>query len=246
MNELTGRTSSTMGTPEDTTTRSSTATATATERAEPGAAVTPAALIRTAAVAAIGSGALFIGVQIGHPHFDATTVGTTEVLVRDSLKILMAVLALVGISGMYLSQVRRNGVVGLIGYLVLALGYLSITCMTYALTFVMPHVATSDPAYATDVIDKIKGDTPVGDIGLLAISLPVQDISFLAGGLIFGIALFRARVLARGATLLLAAGGVVTVLLAVMPDAFYRLLAFPNGIAMIWLGWSLWSTARAE
>jgi hypothetical protein len=26
-----------------------------------------------------------------------------------------------------------------------------------------------------------------------------------------------------------------------MPDAFYRLLAFPNGIAMIALGYSLWT-----
>jgi hypothetical protein len=29
-----------------------------------------------------------------------------------------------------------------------------------------------------------------------------------------------------------------------MPDAFYRLLAVPNGIAMIGLGYSLWRTAR--
>jgi hypothetical protein len=29
-----------------------------------------------------------------------------------------------------------------------------------------------------------------------------------------------------------------------MPDAFYRLLAYPNGIAMIVLGYSLWATAR--
>jgi len=28
-----------------------------------------------------------------------------------------------------------------------------------------------------------------------------------------------------------------------MPDAFYRLLAFPNGIAMVGLGWSLWRAA---
>jgi len=32
----------------------------------------------------------------------------------------------------------------------------------------------------------------------------------------------------------------------VMPDAFYRLLAYPNGIAMIGLGYSLWSTARRD
>jgi threonine/homoserine/homoserine lactone efflux protein len=59
-----------------------------------------------------------------------------------------------------------------------------------------------------------------------------------------GIALFRARVLARWATVLLAAGGVITILLSVMPDAFYRLLAFPNGIALIWLGYSLWQSQR--
>jgi hypothetical protein len=29
-----------------------------------------------------------------------------------------------------------------------------------------------------------------------------------------------------------------------MPDAFYRLLAFPNGIAMIALGISLWRSQR--
>ena len=57
---------------------------------------------------------------------------------------------------------------------------------------------------------------------------------------VFGIALFRARVLARWAAALLAVGGVVSVALAVMPDAFYRFLAFPNGIAMIALGYSLW------
>jgi hypothetical protein len=43
---------------------------------------------------------------------------------------------------------------------------------------------------------------------------------------------------------LLAVGGVVSAALSVMPDAFYRLLAYPNGIAMIGLGYSLWCTTR--
>jgi hypothetical protein len=206
--------------------------------------ITPTTLTRGAAAAAVGAGLLFIGVQIGHPHLDATTVATTEVVVRDSLKMLMAVLALVGITGMYLSQVRRNGVLGLVGYLVLAAGYLLITCMTYLAAFVIPQLVGTDAAYVEDVITQITGGTPTGDIGLLAIALKVQDISFLAGGLIFGIALFRAGVLARWATVLLAVGGVVTILLSVMPDAFYRLLAVPNGIALIALGYSLWTTTR--
>jgi hypothetical protein len=206
--------------------------------------ITPSTLTRGAAAAAVGAGLLFIGVQIGHPHLDATAVATTEVVVRDSLKMLMAVLALVGITGMYLSQVRRNGVLGLVGYLVLSVGYLLITCMTYLAAFVLPHLVATEAAYVDDVIAQITGGTPTGDIGLLAIALRVQDISFLAGGLIFGIALFRAGVLARWATVLLAVGGVITILLAVMPDAFYRLLAFPNGIALIGLGCSLWATTR--
>ena len=211
---------------------------------EPDMTITPIILTRGAAAAAVGAGLLFIGVQIGHPHLDATTVATTEVVVRDSLKMLMAVLALVGITGMYLSQVRRNGVLGLVGYLVLSVGYLLIACMTYLAAFVLPHLVASDPAYVEDVIAQITGGTPTGDIGLLSIALRAQDISFLAGGLIFGIALLRARILARWATVLLAVGGVITILLSVMPDAFYRLLALPNGIAMLGLGYSLWATTR--
>jgi hypothetical protein len=41
---------------------------------------------------------------------------------------------------------------------------------------------------------------------------------------------------------LLAAGGFVSVILSLMPDAFYRVLAFPHAIAMIGLGTSLWRT----
>ena len=206
--------------------------------------ITPASLSRAAGIAAIGAGLLFIGVQIGHPDLDVASITTTEMEVRDSLKVLMAVLALVGITGMYLYQVREIGVLGLVGYVVLAIGYLVIMCTTFLAAFVLPSIAETDPSYVSGVIDATTGENPTGDIGVLESVIRVQDIGFLAGGLLFGIALYRARVLARWASALLAVGGVVTVALAVMPDAFYRLLAFPNGIAMIALGYSLWRTSR--
>ena len=159
----------------------------------------------------------------------------------------MAALALAGITGMYLSQIRRNGVLGLLGYVLLAAGYLLILSTTVISAYVLPSLADSDPGYVNDFSAAATGDgTASGDIGLLPIVLQVQNIGYLAGGLVFGVALFRARVLARWAAVLLAVGGLVTIALSFMPDAFYRFLAFPNGIAMIALGYSLWRTTRTD
>ncbi|HEV7650457.1 MAG TPA: hypothetical protein VGP26_20105 [Actinophytocola sp.] len=206
--------------------------------------ITANRLTAAAGLCAAAAGAIFIGVQIGHPHLDATSIQTTEMAVRDTLKVLMAVLALAGITGMYLSQVRRNGVLGLVGYLVLSAGYLMVMCTAFLAAFVIPTVAAANPAYANDVIAATTGGSPAGDIGALATVIHVQEIAYLAGGVLFGIALFRARVLPRWATALLAVGGGVSAALSLMPDAFYRLLAFPNGIAMIALGIALWLGQR--
>ncbi len=206
--------------------------------------ITPTMLSRAAGVAAVAAGLIFIGVQINHPHSDVTSVTTTEWAVRNSLKVLMAALALAGITGMYLRQVKQIGVLGLLGYLVLGAGYLLILSTAAVSAYILPSLAGTDPGYVNDVLAAANGGTPEGDIGLLRGVLRLQGFAYLAGGLVFGIALFRARVLARWAAALLAVGGVVTALLAVMPDAFYRFLAFPNGIAMVGLGYALWRAAR--
>ena len=202
--------------------------------------IEPATLSRAAGVAAVAAGAVFIGVQLGHPHLDATSVTTTEVVVRNSLKVAMAGLGLAGITGMYLRQVRQAGVLGLVGYLLLGTGYLLIMSTALVTAYVLPALAGTVPGYVDDVTAVGTGRTAAGDIGLLAPVFQLQGLAYLAGGLVFGVALFRARVFPRWASALLAAGGVVTVALSVLPDAFYRLLAFPNGIAMIALGYSLW------
>lgn len=205
--------------------------------------VTPTSLTRAAGAAAAAAGAIFIGVQINHPYLDASSITTTNVEVRDNLKVLMAVLALVGIGGMYLSQIRRNGRVGLIGYAVLTAGYLSILCTSFIAAYVLPTLAGTNTAFVDDVTAVATNRSAVGDIGALQTMIQVEGFAYLIGGILFGIALYRAGVLSRWASLLLAVGGLVSAALAVMPDAFYRFLAFPNGIAMIALGVSLWRTA---
>ncbi len=175
--------------------------------------VSPSLLIRAAGVAAVAAGSIFIGVQINHPHVDITSITTTELAIRNSLKVLMAALALAGITGMYLSQVRRNGVLGFIGYLLSGTGYLLIMSTTFVSAYVLPSIAETDPSYVKDVLAAATGGTATGDIGVLGTAFQIQSLCYLAGGLIFGVALYRAHVLARWATALLAVGGIVTVAL---------------------------------
>ena len=208
--------------------------------------ISPNLLTRWAGLAAVAAGAIFIGVQINHPDLNATSIQTTNVYVRDCLKVLMAALALAGITGMYLNQVRRHGVLGLIGYLVFSAGYLGIMAVTFVAAFVFPEVATSNARFVNDAIAVNTGrGTVMGDIGALQPVIQGIGFAYLVGGLLFGTALYRARVLPRWAAALLAVGGVASAALTLMPDAFYRLIAFPNGIAMVALGYSLWKVARA-
>jgi len=209
--------------------------------------ITANLLTRWAGLAAAGAGAIFIGVQIHHPQLNAITIQTTEMGVRDTLKVVMAALALAGITGMYLNQIRKHGLLGLIGYVVFAVGYLGIMCVAFTAAYVLPEVASSSTGFVNDAIaaNTARG-TVKGDIGAFGAVLKVLGFAYMVGSLLFGMALYRARVLPRWASALLAVAGLATAVLALTPDAVYRFLAFPNGIAMIALGYSLWRVARAD
>ena len=173
--------------------------------------VTPKTLFRAAGVAAAISGLIFIGVQINHPYLDATSITTTDVMTRNSLKMLMAALALAGITGIYLRQVTKMGWLGLLGFVVFAAGYLSILGTEFVAALVLPSIAHSSTAYVNDVIAVANNRPPTGDIGRMHIAILFTAITYIGGGFVFAIALFRANVLARWAAALLALGTLATI-----------------------------------
>lgn len=204
--------------------------------------ITSTGLTRAAGAAAAVAGTIFVAVQVNHPPMDAATAETADWIVRSGAKAAMCALALVGITGMYLWS-RRSSVLALAGYLVFAAGYLLMFAVEVIAATVLPTLAGSDPRYVNDVLTAAAGGAPVGDIGGLQTVLNLSGVGYLAGGLLFGIALFRAGVLARWASVLLAVGTTSTAALAVLPEAFNRPLAVPVGIALIGLGVSLWRRA---
>jgi hypothetical protein len=156
----------------------------------------------------------------------------------------MAALALVGVTGIYLRQVRQTGVLGLIGYLLFGAGYLLMFAVEVVSAAVLPALTSAMPAYVNDVVVAAAGGTPVASIGGIQLVLNASGIGYMLGGLLLGIALFRAGIVARWAAALLAVGTVATASLAVLPEAFNRPMAVPVGIALIGLGVSLFRNPR--
>jgi hypothetical protein len=206
--------------------------------------ITTTTLTRSAGLAAVAAGLLFIGVQINHPHLDATFITSTEWAVRQTLKVLMAVLSLVGITGMYLRQAKQAGVLGLLGYAVFGAGYLIMMSTEVIGLVVLPSLVHSSPGYVNDVLAVATGGHATGDIGLVQALSLAAGLTYIAGGLIFGIALFRANILARWAAALLAVGTTASIAIPFLPQINERLFAVPTGVALIGLGYSLWLERR--
>ena len=203
-------------------------------------------LTATAGLCAAAAGAIFVGVQVKHPPADVAHLLTTEMAIRESAKVLMTVLALIGFTGMFLRHRGRPGfgALGVAGFSLLTAGFVALFAVECIVGFVLPTVAHSNPTYVQHVLNAAVGSKPNGDIGLMQALLLASGIGYPVGGLLFGIALFRARILSRWAALLLAYGTVSVLALAVLPESFNRPFAVPTGIALIGLGVSLWRDQR--
>jgi len=206
--------------------------------------ITTTTLTRAAGLSAVAAGLLFCAVQIGHPNVDLALVTTTEWKVRQTVKVFMAALSLAGITGIYLRQVKQTGVLGLLGYLTFAVGYLIMLSTEVIGLVVIPSIAGSSAGYVSDVLVAATLGHPNGDIGLMQPLSAAGGFTFIGGGLLFGIALFRANILARWAAVVLAAGSVATIAIPLLPQLNQRLFAIPTGIALIGLGYSLWRDQR--
>ncbi len=100
---------------------------------------------------------------------------------------------------MYLRQVRQTRVLGLVGYLPFGVGYLLMLSTEVVAAFVLPALARSSPIYVNNVVVAAFGGTPPAASAGCGFCSSSPGLAYMGGGLLFGIALFRARVLARWA-----------------------------------------------
>jgi hypothetical protein len=200
-------------------------------------------LIRWTGLAAMGAGILFIVIQTIHPLDVLSSVTTGRWAITHSLGVAMCLLGLLGSTGLYARQAKAAGWLGLVGYLLLMLFYAFTMAFQFVEAFIVPLLATEAPTFVEGWLAIPSGHASGINQGALpALYTLIGLIGYVLGGLLFGIATFRAGILPRWAAGLLAFAAVSPPLLAsLLPHPLDRILAVPMGLALAWLGYALWS-----
>ena len=206
--------------------------------------ITSNRLIAPAGLCAAAAGAIFVGVQINHPPADVAHLVTTEMTIRMTAKVLFCALALAGLAGMFLRHRHRFGRLGRAGYALVSIGFLAMLVQECLIGYYLPTLAHSKPVYVQHVLNGAMAHGASSGIGAWQGLFLVAGMGYSLGGLLFGIALFRAGVLSRWASALFAFGTVSALALAALPLSFSRPFAVPTGVALIGLGLSLWRNER--
>lgn len=202
-------------------------------------------LTRGAAGAAVLAGLLYIAIQFIHPADVVESLTTQRWQIVHVISFAEAVLALIGITGIYLRQVPRFKVLGFVAYSMFGLFFVLQASFNFFEALIAPLIAVKAPQLAVDIVGLFGRVAPVSDLGILGALPIVGSLLYVGGALLFGVAIIRARVLSRGAGILMIAAAIVTpVAGALLPHTLERMAALPMGAALAWLGYSLWSTTR--
>ncbi|HEV2218075.1 MAG TPA: hypothetical protein VGV88_10940 [Candidatus Dormibacteraeota bacterium] len=204
-------------------------------------------VIRWSGLAAFVAGIIFAGIQPIHPADAVASVNTTAWAVITSLKTVMCLLFLAGITGLYGRQVDKAGWLGLAGFVLLGISWALQTAFVFAEAFILPSLATLAPTFVDGVLRSLtSGEASAANLGALPAIYTLVGVTYILGGLVFGVATFRAGILSRWAAGLLAVAAALTPVTVVLPHPVARLAAVPTAVALAWLGFSLWSERRVQ
>ena len=202
-------------------------------------------LFRAAGAAAAVAGICFALVGVFHPANVASSVTTPVWIVVHILALAMSFFGILGVTGLYVRQAEPSGWLGLVGYLMLSVWFAIVIGFTFVEIFILPAMASASPAFVEGFVGVFTGAASEIDFGTLPTIWGISGILYLLGGVLFGVATFRAGVFPKWAGALLAVGTALGPTAILFPPSLTGFVAIPVGIAIAWLGYALWSERRA-
>jgi hypothetical protein len=216
----------------------------ATDRKESKVKITASKLIRWAGVSAMAAGMLYVVVGLFHPVETLSTVTTTQWIVVHALASIMCFFGVLGMAGLYARQAERAGWAGMAGFVLFSLWFALMLGFTSAEAFILPPLASTAPTFVEGFLGLFTSTASEVPLGVLPTLWLLTAPLYMLGGLLFGIATFRAGILPRWAAGLFALGTVLGPAAVLLPPEHKSLVAVPVGLALAWLGYALWSERR--
>jgi len=208
--------------------------------------MTASKLKHWAGLSAMLSGILFVVIQPLHPLEIVLSVTTSTWTIVHIMSVAMAFFGLFGIIGIYVRQVEETGWLGLVSFLLLSIYMSLVMIFTFAEAFIMPVLAPIEPKFVMGFINMFGEGGSEVSLGSLTAFAPIGAVTYLLGGLLFGIATFRAGILSRWAAVLFAFGAVSSVPASMISHELARFSAVLDGLGLAWLGYALWSERREK
>ena len=207
---------------------------------------TPSTLMRLAGLSALVGGICYVLVGVFHPANVPSSVTTTRWEIVHIIACAMSFFGLLGMAGLYARQAAKTGWLGFVGYILLSFWLVVIMGFSFVEAFVLPHVAKALPEFVQAWMGMFNGPAGKFNLGALPTIWTLSAPALILGGLLFGIATFRANILPRWAGALLAVSTALAPIAVLLPNASQPKTAIPMGLALAWLGYALWSERRAE
>ena len=201
--------------------------------------VSSARLYRLAGLAAVLAGVCYVIVGVFHPVNALASVTTTRWELVHVFACAMCFFGLLGLMGICARQAAKAGWVGLVGFVLLSSWLVLILGFSFVEVLILPHLATVTPGFVDGWMGMFNGDPSPVDLAFLPTVWTITAPLYIGGGVLFGLATFRARVFPRGAAVLLALGTVLAPVAVLLPLAAQPKTATPVGVALAWLGYAL-------
>ena len=207
---------------------------------------TASKLIRWAGLSAMVAGMFYVLVGLFHPPNVLSSVTTTQWAIVHVLAIAMCFFGILGMVGLYAKQAEKSGWLGLAGFLLFSLWFAFILGFSFVETFILPSLATEAPKVVDGFLGMFTSTASEINLGILPTIWTLTAPLYMLGGLLFGIATFRAGILPRWAGGLFVIGTALAPVAGLLPLQHQPKVAVPVGIALAWLGYALWSERREQ
>ncbi|HEY3055530.1 MAG TPA: hypothetical protein VGK31_06330 [Thermoanaerobaculia bacterium] len=191
----------------------------------------PKSLLRLGAIASIAAGILITTGFALHPAGEDATYGTDPFWVPAHGVLWLAfVVALLGWIAVYVVQASSAGRLGVVAFVVVIVGTSLASWIFSSDVAFVPVIAAESPGLFKKIFTP-----PHLVLGLVSV------LSWVAGVVLFGVSVIRAKVFRRSAGVLLAIGPVI-IPIAYLSGLSVRFVAIGGGImaaGQIWLGYDL-------